>query len=173
MLRRSLPLFAGLLAFLILTAIAQVVYADAGVPADENAVTRLADMAFEILTPVLSVVVIWLVHRAIAAFEARTGIDVPAQQEALIDAWVEQGIAFAEEKSRNKVKEKTSKLTGPAKLEEAADFVFDLARARGWIDWSRDRVKRKIEGKLGIARAAGAKPSLDKPTVNPAPLQSP
>lgn len=120
--------------------------------ADPNALTQTTDVVFDILGVVLPVVAVWLVHRAIAVWERRTKIDVPGAVEARIDEWVEKGIHLATEKSHQLADSKVSKLTGPEKLETAADFVFDLAQTRGWIDWSKDRIKAKIEAQLGAHR---------------------
>ena len=43
-------------------------------------------------------------------------------------------------------------MTGPEKLEMAADFVLDLIEQRGFDDWTRDRIKAKIEAKLNKKR---------------------
>ncbi len=128
---------------------------------DQTAATQAATLAFEIITPVLAVLGAWLAHKLVKVLEAKTGIDIPDKQEAKIDQWVEQGIHLAAEKSYQKIKEKTEKLKGSEKLEEAADFVFALANARGWDDWTKNKIKDKVNSAVGIHRANGGVPALE------------
>lgn len=129
---------------------------------DTTAATEIAQFAVTAAAALLVPLLGYLAKRLVNTFEARTGIDVPAAQEAKIDDWVEQAIHFAEEKSRQKIKAKTDKLSGPEKLEEAADFVLGFVKAQGWDTWARDALKNKIEAQLGLHRANGGKPELDK-----------
>jgi len=125
--------------------------------AAENALQRTTDMAFQVLTPVVIIFATWLAHRLVKLFEKKTGIDVPAAQEAQIDGWIEQGIHYAEQKSRAKIKNAEDGLNGPDKLEHAADFVLSFIEAKKYPEWTRDLVKGKIEAKLGIKYASGEK----------------
>lgn len=127
-----------------------------------TALSNLSQMAFEVLAPILATFGLWVVHRVIKLLESKLSFDLPSQQEAKIDEWIEHGIHWAEEKSRQKVIAKTDKLSGPEKLETAADFVLGFVNARGWDAWTRDQIKSKIESKLGIHRANSSKPTLDK-----------
>jgi hypothetical protein len=129
---------------------------------DTTAATEVAQFALTVAAALIVPIATWLARRAVRALEARTGIDVPAAQEQKIDDWIEEAIHYAEEKSWQKIKAKTEKLSGPEKLEEAADFVLAFAEARKWDEWTRETLKSKIEAKLGLARANGAKPSLDR-----------
>lgn len=127
----------------------------------ETALTHVTSLAFDILSVILPIIATWLVHRGIKVFETKTKIDIPASIESQIDTWVEKGIHYASEKSYKKVKEQTQRLSGPEKLEEAADFVFELANAKGWDDWTKDIIKKKIESALGQKRANGGVPKTD------------
>ena len=128
---------------------------------DTSAASQATELAFQIITPIVTILAAWLAHRLVAIFEKKTGIDIPDKQEAKIDNWIEQGIHLAAEKSYKKVKAKTDKLTGPEKLEEAADFVFALAASRGWIDWTKDKIKAKVESAVGVHRVNGGVPALE------------
>lgn len=128
---------------------------------DTSAASQATELAFQVITPLVTILAAWLAHRLVKIFEERTGIDIPDKQEAKIDQWVEAGINLAAEKSYQKVKAKTDKLKGPEKLEEAADFVFELAASRGWIDWSKDKIKAKIEAAIGVHRVNGGVPALE------------
>ena len=125
---------------------------------DSNAATQLAQMAIELLTPILAIIGAWIAHKAVKAFEAKTGVDVPDKIEAKIDAWIEQGIHIAAERSYRKVKEGTEKLTGPEKAEEAADFVLAMVKARGWDTWTKDKIFKKLDAAIGVHRANGGVP---------------
>lgn len=131
------------------------------VAATPNLVTRLTDMAFQILVPVVTLFAMFAAHKVIKLFETKTGFDVPDKQEKQIDIWIEQGIHLGEEKSRNLIKKHSKKLTGSEKLEFGAGFVLGFIEQRGWIGWGRDKIINKIEAKLGNQRSNGGKPRLD------------
>ncbi len=128
---------------------------------DENSLTRLADIVFEILVPIVVIFATWGAHRLIALFEKKAKIDVPAKIEEQIDGWIERGIALAEEKSRAKVKSKTAKLTGPEKLEMAAGFVLDLVEKYKLQDLAKEKIEKRIEARLGTKRLEGGTTHLD------------
>lgn len=162
MIRKLAPLVFGLLTLVLMLGLSATVYADsASAPAEPNALTRVTSFAFEVLTPIVTLFAMWAAHRAIKYLEHKLGVDVPARIEAQIDAWVDEGIHYAAEKSYQKVKGKTKKLSGPEKLEEAAAFVLAFAQARGWDDWTADKIKSKVEARLGIKRANGGAPAID------------
>lgn len=140
-----------IMSIILLTPLVAIGQSSSGVM-DQNALSQVIDLIFQILLVVLPVVATWLAHRGIAIIEKKTKISVPDAVEAKIDEWISQGIWFAAEKSHKKIKEKTMKLSGSEKLEEAADFVLDLAQSRGWVEWSKDRIKAKIEAKIGKER---------------------
>lgn len=125
----------------------------------ESTIVKLADLAIQTLAPILLALSGWLAHRLIKAFETKTKIDVPAKQEAQIDGWIEAGIRLAEEKAHKAVKAKADKITGPEKLEAAASFALDLAQKNGWVDWTRDRLKSKIEAKLNVVKERPGSPA--------------
>ncbi len=154
----------GIAVFVLVFLLSSVVYAQ-GDGAAPSALSRITDIAFEILTPVLALFAMWAAHRLIAVFEKKTGIDVPVQQEQMISRWIRQGIHRAEEWSHKKVKERTDALTGPEKLEISATFVLDLIEVQGWAGWTADRIKDKVEAELGIHRANGVPSDLAPPTA--------
>ena len=122
---------------------------------DTTAATQATELALQVIAPIVIALGAWIAHRLVRLLEEKTGIDIPDKQEAKIDTWIAQGINLAVEKSHNKLKAHTEKLKGPEKLEEAADFVFALAVSRGWTDWTKDRIKSKIEASLGASREDG------------------
>lgn len=152
---------AAVAVFVLIFLLSSAVYAQSTAP---SALSRVTDIAFEILTPVLALFAMWAAHRLIGVFEKKTGIDVPARQEELIDKWIRQGVHRAEEWSHKKVKEKTDALTGPEKLEISATFVLDLIEAQGWPGWTSDRIKDRVEAMLGAERAVGM---LKTPDIAP------
>ncbi len=164
--RTLLILSTGIAMFFLLCLVSSVVYAQGDAPAP-NALSRITDIAFSVLTPVLALFAMWAAHRLLAVFEKKTGIDVPTRQEQLIDKWIRQGIHRAEEWSHKKIKQQAAKLTGPEKLEISADFVLDLIVAQGWVGWTADRIKDKVEAMIGQERAVGI---IKSPLSAPPPL---
>lgn len=161
--RKLLPAIAGAVTFILMFAIAGVVYGQGGdaAPAEPSLASRVAELAFKILAPIVTMLAAWLVHRLVALLEKKTGIEIPEREEAMIDKWVREGVHLVEEWSFKKIKAGTEKLTGPEKLEKAGDYVMDLVAARGLADWTRERVNKKLESWIGIERANGGKPTLD------------
>jgi len=162
------PILAGLLALLAVLSISSVAFAADPVP-ETPAATRLMGIAFDVLALVVGAFVMWGMHRLLALFEKKSGIDIPDKQEALLDAWVKKGIVYAEEKSRGKIKSLGEKLKGPEKLEIAAKFALDMAESRGLVKWTKDKIAAKVEASLGEHRLNGGKPSLDKDSSPDAP----
>lgn len=116
----------------------------------ESSLVALAHTAIQTLSPILLALSGWLAHRLIKVFETKTKIDIPAKQEAQVDAWIATGIRAAEEKAYQAVKAKADKITGPEKLEAAISFALGMAEKNGWLDWTRDKLQAKIEAKLNI-----------------------
>jgi hypothetical protein len=162
--KRIIPLLVGLIVLLVMIPIAWAQGAQGSTAAadDPNIITRVTELTFQILTVILPIIAVWLTHRGLAIFEKKTGMDVPAAMESKIDDWVEEGIHLAAEKALKAVKSNTKKWTGPEKLEEAANYVWDLAQSQGWIEWTRDMIEAKIEARLGLHRANGGVPKFDK-----------
>lgn len=118
-----------------------------------SASDRVVDAAFEIVVPVIGMVVLWLVHRIIRLFEQRTGVDVPERVEGMIDHWVGMGIHYAEEKARQAAKDSTKKgLHGHQKLEVAVAFVSELVDQYGVEKVARERIVKLVEAKLNSYR---------------------
>jgi hypothetical protein len=128
---------------------------------DSSSAAKVADYAVQLAFGVLSIFLMWGTNRIIRAIEKKWDVDIPERQEVAIDGWVEQGILWAEEKSRSKIKEKADKLRGPEKLEVALGYVIGMIRSRGWDTWAADAITAKIEARLGKHRANGGKPRLD------------
>ena len=119
---------------------------------EPSVLSRTLSLAFELALAALVPVAAWLTHRAIKIFETKTKIDVPDAIEQQVDRWVDRGIALAEERCHQLLKETTSKLTGPEKLEIAVSYVLDMAAQRGWIEWSKDKIQDKVDAALGTRR---------------------
>jgi hypothetical protein len=111
---------------------------------------HLVDLAFKLLGPVVVALGGYLAMK----LARKLGIDATEKQEAMVDAWIEQGVHLAEERARAAAKRSEAKISGHEKLELAAGYVADLAEKAGWADWTRDRLKAKIDAKLGSARTA-------------------
>lgn len=148
--------------FLLSVCVLCIAWSRAAFAGDGTALTDASQIVIDILVPSATVFVLWLVHRLIRLLEKKTGFDIPDKQEQKIDQWAEEGMHWAEERSRKKLHEKSERLSGPEKLETAADFVMEFVVSNGWTDWTRDKIRAKIESKLGIKRAGDGKPQLDK-----------
>jgi hypothetical protein len=119
---------------------------------EPSVLSRTLSLAFELAFAALVPIAAWLTHRAIKIFETKTKIDVPDAMEQQVDRWVDRGIALAEERGHQLLKETTSKLTGPEKLEIAVSYVLDMATQRGWIEWSKNKIQDRVDAALGARR---------------------
>ena len=170
------PIVIGVITFLLLMLCSAAVYADDGSASEPNALTRVAYIAFQVLVPVLTAFAMYLANKLVTVFEKKTGIDISFKNEHFIHGWISDAIHLAEEWSYKQTKTKAAKFTGPEKIELAADFVLDMIDRYNLAGWTRDKVIKAIEARLGTLRANGVKPALDRPKLfkpAPAPLPSP
>jgi len=116
------------------------------------AAARLIDMLIDILSVVLMILVPYFVHRGLAYFEKKTGLELSPYMKDKIDGLLDDGIAYAEEQGRKAVKNKTKKLTMSEKLEHGANYVLDLADAVDAKGWTTEKVKKMLEGRLNQTR---------------------
>jgi hypothetical protein len=138
--------------------------------AADSAAARIGQDVLEILKPILAALVGWVVFKLTRTFEAKTGIDVPQKYEDQVNAWVNQGIAYAEEKARQYVLAKGNTITGPEKLELALGFVLDLADQYKLTTYAKDKIVKKIEAMLGMSREVPAPAPTPEPVVEPVPV---
>lgn len=161
MLRKNLPAFLSGLMFAAALLLVFSAFAQTSPPSpvaerlDPTVASELAETAIKIVAAILLCVITWAGRKAIVWFESKTKIDIPEKQEAMIEGWIKAGIALAEEKAWQKLKDKTSQLKGPEKLEVAGTFVWGLVQQHGLADWTRDKIVDKIEAKLGLDRMNG------------------
>jgi hypothetical protein len=164
-------LFA-LFAFALVALYSSVAWGAETAGAEPNALTHLADMVFQVLKPVLLVLGGYLALLLRGYVKKKTGVEIPEKQWALVTSILDRGITLAEEWSYKQVKKQTSKLTGPEKLEHAADYALDQLEQYGVVGWTRDRVIKALEARIGERRANGGKPTLDKSAATPPPLSA-
>lgn len=159
---------AGLLVFLVLAALRSVAWAQGaeGAAADPNVLTRVTELAFQILAVVATVFAMWAANKLIKLFEDKTKMDIPERQEALLQSVLDEGIHYASEQGYKLLKDKTGRLTGPQLLETAGDYVLDEAYKRGLPELGSDYVRRRLEARLGIKRANGGVPRPEKMLEN-------
>jgi hypothetical protein len=117
-------------------------------PPHPSAFSSIVDEGIKLVAAILLVLATWGAQRLIRLFVAKAKIDIPAKQEEQIDAWVRQGIAYAESKSSAKLKELTVAMRGPEKLEAALAYVIGAMATSGAFDYGRDLLVRKIEALL-------------------------
>lgn len=117
-----------------------------------SAMAKLLDASITVLVPVVSLFVMWLAHRLIAAFEKKSGVDVPTRWEYQINDWISEGIGYAEEQGHKAIKNNETMLQGPEKVELAASYVMDLVDKYDVKDMAKDALVKKIEAMLGVER---------------------
>lgn len=121
-----------------------------------SAATLVFDKVIELVAGVVLVLLTWLVHKVIQYFTAKTHIEVPALTEQTIQDWAAKGVYFAEEQAHKANDATGQKLTGPAKLELALQFVLALTTEYGIDDIAREKIIKYIESHLGEERALAA-----------------
>lgn len=123
--------------------------AAAPTPVIVSVLTEVVKLVVAIATPLL----LYLAHKGIGIFEDKAGIDIPQQEEDLVDKWVEQGVHLAEERAAQFLRAHEQKMTGGSKLETAFDFAWEQIQRTGVLDWSRERLLAKIEAKVNYKRS--------------------
>ena len=126
---------------------------------DTTPLTHLTDIAFQILAPIALALGGYLAHRVAKAIESRFKIDIPDAQEKMVDQWIAQGIRYAEEKAHQAAQKGDAKWTGNEKLEAAAGFALDFAEKNGWVEWTRDLLKAKVDAKINIVKSRPGSPA--------------
>lgn len=106
-------------------------------------------LLFALATPIL----LMFVHRAVSAFEEKTGIDLAETQERLIIDIVNGAIDYAEEQSHKLTKLDGDQLDGSTKMEQALAFALSAADALG-LDVAPELLTKLIESALFEKRAA-------------------
>jgi hypothetical protein len=160
----------SLFVFLLLMAWSAAAYAADGGDGDVSAVAELAIMFMQIVVfPALSGLVAYLLALGAAYVKKRWKIDLMTRREDKIDSWIEGGIHWAEERSRQFVKEKAGRIAGHEKKQQVAAWVLELVKQNGWDEWTRTAIEDRIDAAIGKHRANGGKPTLDK-EVAPPPL---
>ena len=117
----------------------------------ETASIRLGDHLIELMAGVLTVVLSALAIKVRTYFTKKTGIEIPAQTEAMLEAWAIKGMNYAKEKAHQANKDKNT-LTGPAKLELALKFGLDLAEEHKLGGKAKEKLENYIHAKLGESR---------------------
>lgn len=153
--RRLLPgIVIGFLMCLGLLLATTAVAADsdaAAVAVGAPAIHEFVDAVIKIAIGVISLLATWGATRAISFFEKKTKIDIPERQEAMVDHWIRQGIALAEEKAHQKAKDNL-KLEPSAKRDMALAFAWDMAQRFELADWTKARIEDKLHAALGTSR---------------------
>jgi hypothetical protein len=144
---------------------AQAAPIDAAAATPGSVLSQIFTEALKIIVAIAVPLVLALVHRGLSVLKEKTGIDIPAQQEQLIDRWVDQAVHLAEERARKWMTEQRFTLPSGSKANIAIDFVWDHVQRAGLVDWSRDQLVAKIEAKVNSKRRLGATP----PPLPPAP----
>lgn len=122
-----------------------------------NAATRTGEFVIYVLGGVASVFGGWLLHRLIAVFEKKTGIEISDANEAKLDALLDRGLDYGEEQGSKLWKRVGKKLTMPEKLEKGSGYVLDRLDAAHAKEWTRAKIESELEARLYAREAAKGK----------------
>mgnify|MGYP003417569591 CR=1 FL=1 len=159
--------WALLLGILALVWFPAVAYAQDAAPVPTEQVGPASELLFSLLKivfTILGLVATYLTVKAIAYFEKKTKIDIPAATEKTIDEWADRAVGFAHEKSHQVLKQTGKKLDGNEKLSLATGFVNDMVKKHKLAEITEAKLKDYVEAKLGTKRIEG-----EAVTESPAP----
>lgn len=160
MLRKLFAVLIGLVAVVFIFW-PMLAFADTGaMPPPPTAYDRLIDQITNTLAALLVIVVGFYGRKAILAFERKAKVDVPDPWEAQILAWIDKGIAYAEEQGRKALKRGLVGRALPAKLDTAATFVMDMADDAKLAEKGRVWLEKMIEARLVTQRHSITPPML-------------
>ncbi|HLJ65197.1 MAG TPA: hypothetical protein VKT70_13875 [Stellaceae bacterium] len=107
-----------------------------------------------LLFPALTAILLWLLHRAVSAFETHTGITLDAAQSATLDALIEDGIAFARHTLDTRITGKTSLEVRNSLITTALTYVLPLASdVMSHFGLTEDHVKDLVTAALAKTQA--------------------
>ena len=121
-------------------------------PVKQAALMRLIELALGLVGIALSAVVTFYVRRLLATAAMKAGMKLGEAELAMVDAWLDKALRYAEEQARKAIKAKGAALTMGEKLEAGAGHALDLADQYGVPGWARVKVRALIEARLGETR---------------------
>lgn len=116
-------------------------------------VTGLASTVLNILLPVLSLLAAYLAKKLINAIEARTGVQLSADNYNKLMEQIDLGVHYAAEQAE---KAGDKGLAGNEKLAIASKYVNDAITHFGLNTIAENNLKALIEAKLNAKKATGA-----------------
>lgn len=131
-----------------------------GVPEKEVPGARFAHSALELLAYGLGTLLLGLLGKLIVTVEKKFKVNVPDPLETYLTGLLDKGIHYAEEQAHKKVKATGKKLKMGESLDNAADFVLDLADKRQVKELGKEKLKKLIEARLNAKRSHGIKGGL-------------
>lgn len=115
-------------------------------------VQSILEHVLELVVLIATPLVLLLAKKLIQVFEDKTGIDIAESQSYLVEKWVSQGIAYAEEQGSKALKAGAPPATGEEKKIMAVEFVAELMEKTGLDVLSRDALAKKVEALLHLDR---------------------
>jgi len=113
-------------------------------------VENILPILIAIITPILVVLGRWFIKY----LERKLDFDMSLEVEAQLLEYVQQGVAYAEEKAMAALKVDPAAMTpGQAKLDKAMDYVREQIQRQGWDEIAGEKLARMIEAALNQARA--------------------
>jgi len=112
---------------------------------------NLLPIVVTIIMPILVV----LARKGIKWLEKKLDFDMSVENENLLLEYVQQGVAYAEEKAMQKLKVDPADMTpGQKKLDTALEFVREQVQRQGWDELAGEKLARLIEAALNKQRGA-------------------
>ena len=110
---------------------------------------ELAEQLLPIFVTIISGLVPVIVAVLGRALHKKFGVEIEQKHQAMLNAWVAQGVGYAEQWALQQVKETGKSPSGRQKLDKALGFVVNHARSVGLDQIARDKVVDLVEAQLG------------------------
>jgi hypothetical protein len=106
----------------------------------------------EIFLVVATPIIILLGRKAIKMLEKKLGVDLEEKQEQQLENMLDQGIAYAREKSRSSLKATDKPLSGDDKKALAVEYVTSAIKESGMVERGAETLERRLAAKLNMDR---------------------
>ena len=110
---------------------------------------ELAEQLLPIFVTIISGLVPVIVAVLGRTMHKKFGVEIEQKHQAMLNAWVAQGVGYAEQWALQHVKETGDTPSGRQKLDKALSFVTNHARSVGLDQIARDKVVDLVEAQLG------------------------
>lgn len=98
-------------------------------------------------------------------------VEIPQSWMASAQVWLDKGIAFAEEKAKQALKNNET-INSSAKLNAAAEFVLDMAEDKKLVQLGKEKLKALIEARLHEKRMSDTLHAYAAGVLDSAPVET-